>query len=82
MMIQKVHNNTFNVLDVEKAFEKLKIGKAPGLDGNVTEHLIYSHPSLIVCLTLPFNMMSLHDFVPDDSGIGVIIPIIKDGLRE
>ena len=28
-----LHNNAFNVLDVEKALEKLKIGKAPGLDG-------------------------------------------------
>jgi len=73
-----LHNNAFNVLGMEKALEKLKIGKAPGLDGIVKEHLIYSHPLLIVCLTLLFNMMSLHCFVPDDFGIGVIIPIIKD----
>ena len=45
-----LHNNAFNVLDVEKALEKLKIGKAPGLDDMVKEHLICSHPSLIVCL--------------------------------
>ena len=77
-----LHNNAFNVLDVEKALEKVKIGKAPGLDGIVKEHLIYSHPSLIVCLTLLFNMMSLHCFVPDDFGIGVLIPIIKDRLGD
>jgi len=52
-----LHNNAFNVLDVEKALEKLKIGKTPGLDGIVKEHLIYSHPLLIFCLALLFNMM-------------------------
>jgi len=77
-----LHNNAFNVLDVEKALEKLKIGKAPGLDGIVKEHLIYSHPSLIACLTLLFNMTSLHCFVPDDFGIEVITPIIKDRLGD
>jgi len=77
-----LHNNAFNVLDVEKALEKLKIGKVPGLGGTVKEHLIYSHPSLIVCLTLLFNMMSLHCFVPDDFGIGVIIPIVNDRLGD
>ena len=77
-----LHNNAFNVLDVEKALEKLKIGKAPGLDGIVKEHLIYRHPSVVVCLTLFFNMMSLHCFVPADFGIGVLIPIIKDRLGD
>jgi len=77
-----LHNNAFNVLDAEKALEKLKIGKAPGLDAIVKEHLIYSHPSLIVCLTLLFNMTSLHCFVSDDFGIGVITPIIKDRLGD
>jgi len=32
-------NNTFNVLDVEKALGKLKIGKATGFDGVVKEQL-------------------------------------------
>jgi len=75
-----LHNNAFNVMDVEKALEKLKIGKVPGLGGTVKEHLIYSHPSLIVWITLLFNMMSLHCFVPDDFGIRVIIPIVNDRL--
>jgi len=78
----ELHNNTFNVLDVEKALGKLKIGKAPGFDGVVKEHLIYSHPCLTVYLTLLFNMMIQHSFVPDDFGIGVIIPIIKDRLGD
>jgi len=48
-------NNVFTVSDVEKALAVLKSGKAAGFDGIVREHLIYSHPSLVVCLVLLFN---------------------------
>ena len=47
---------TFSVVDVETALGKLKTGKSPGIDGIVKEHLLYSHPSIIVHLTLLFNI--------------------------
>ena len=34
-----------------------KNGKAGGFDGIVREHFIYSHPALVVCLMLLFNIM-------------------------
>ena len=73
-------NNTFSVVDVETALGKLKTGKSPGVDGIVKEHLLYSHPSIIVYVTLLFNMMSLHCFVPDDFGMELIVSIVKERL--
>jgi len=61
----ELHNRQYNVADVEKALEKLKLGKASGFDGIVKEHLLYSHPSIVVCIMLLFNMMSIHCVVPD-----------------
>jgi len=53
-------SNQFDVVDIEKALEKLKTGKASGIDGIVKEHLVYSHPSVVVYLMLLFNMMAIH----------------------
>ena len=73
-------NNVFTVSYVEKALAVLKSGKASGFDGIVCEHLIYSHPSLLVCLVLLFNVMCYHGFVPDDFGVGITVPLVKDIL--
>ena len=40
-----LHSKQFNVGDVKKALEKLKMGKASGFDGIVKEHLVYCHLS-------------------------------------
>jgi len=74
---QELCNSAFTVADVEKAVGKLIIGKAAGFNGIVN---IYSHAALrvIVYLALLFSMMS----VPDDFGIGVIIPTDKDRLGD
>lgn len=77
-----LHSRQFNVSDVEKALEKMKMGKASGFDGIVKEHLLYSHPSIIIYLMLLFNMMATHCFVPDDFGTGVMVPIIKDSVGD
>jgi len=67
---------------VEKAFEKLKLGKASGVDGIVKEHLVYSHPSVVVYILLLFSMMATHGFVPNEFGTGVTIPIVKDTVGD
>ena len=36
--------------------------KAAGVDNIVKEHLIYSHPAIIVHLRILFNIMSVHGF--------------------
>jgi len=55
----------------------LKSEKALGMDGIVKEHIIFSHPAIIVYLTLLFNIMALHCCVPDCFGVCIIIPIVK-----
>ena len=75
-------NNVFSVSDIEKALSCLKSGQAAGVDNIVKEHLIHSHPALIVHLKLMFNIMSVHGFVPDGFGIGIIVPIVKDNMGD
>ena len=70
--------NTFNICDIEAAIDSLKAGKAAGFNEIVREHIVYSHPSLIVHLKLLFNILMLHGCVPDSFGIGVVIPLVKD----
>jgi len=65
------------VEDIEAAIKNLKKNKAAGADHIVAEHVIYSHPCLIVLLKLLFYMMLLHGYVPNDFATGIIIPLIK-----
>jgi hypothetical protein len=81
-----INNNDANIgqwylsfEDVNKiVFQKMKRGKAAGLDNISLEHIIYSHPSLIMHLSRLFNLMIKHGYVPDQFGLGVLIPLIKD----
>jgi len=44
----------------------------------MAEHLKYGGPELCVHLSLLFNAMLKHSFVPDEFAHGVIIPLLKD----
>jgi exonuclease III len=63
---------------IDCCLHKMKLHKASGIDGLETEHLLYAHPILIYCLSVLFNSCLQHGYVPNDFGIGLIIPIIKD----
>lgn len=63
---------------VDKCIKQLHKGRASGLDDLSAEHLLHAHPSLVVHLTMLFNNMFNHAFVPEEFGSGVIIPIIKN----
>ena len=63
---------------IEKCVKMLKPNKAAGLDGITAEHIINSHPCIIVYFKLLFTMMISHSFVPDAFGMGIVIPIVKD----
>ena len=73
-----VSTSLFDVEDVQYALASLKFGKAAGHDGLTKESLCYCHPVILVHLKLLFNMMSVHGYVPDDFGVGVVVPVLKD----
>ena len=62
---------------VDQCIRKMKLGKAPGLDGIETEHLVHAHPRLVVLISLLFNQMLVHGRVPSSFGLGIIIPLVK-----
>ena len=66
------------VSDVDRTIRNMKLGKSPGVDGVEVEHLIYSHPILVILLTLLFNALLRHSYVPTDFTLGIIIPILKN----
>jgi len=55
----------------------MKCRKSPGHDGIMAEHIKHGGPELYVQLCLLFNSMIRHTFVPDDFGLGIIIPLLK-----
>ena len=67
-----------SVEDIECAVRNLKKGKAADVDNIVAEHIVNSHPCLIIHLKLLFQMMLLHGYVPNIFGAGIVVPLIKD----
>ena len=64
--------------DVEAAIKTLKLNKAAGHDGLVSEHIFHSHPALVYHLKILFTAMINVGYVPEDFGKGIVIPIVKD----
>jgi len=42
------------------------------------EHIIYSHPRIVLHLCNLFNLMLKHGYVSDQFGRGIVIPLVKD----
>ena len=64
--------------DVVNAIKCLGSGKSCGPDGIYAEHLLHAPRDLVIHVTILFNLMLIHGFVPDDFGVGLIVPLIKD----
>ena len=62
---------------VGKCIDRLKKGKAAGIDYLTAEHISLAHQILVVQLTLFFNILMKHSLVPDGFGHGIIIPLLK-----
>jgi hypothetical protein len=45
---------------------------------NTCRHVLYAHPSVIIHLTNLFNAIIKHAHVPDQFGLGIVIPLVKD----
>ena len=62
---------------IDNCISKLTLGKTAGLDNLTAEHFKYCHPIIVIILTKLFNLMFCFVYVPDDFGVGLMIPIPK-----
>ena len=53
-----------------------------GPDGLTKENVIYAHPSVVIHLKILFNIISGHGFVPDNFGLSVTVPVVKDKTKD
>ena len=67
----------FDVELVRNVIQKLKRGKAAGLDGLCAEHLVHSHPILSCILYKLFNLMIQRGYVMSAFGESYTVPIPK-----
>lgn len=68
----------FTVSDVMTATKSLKCGKASGLDNISAEHLKYADDKLYILLSIVFNAMVIHNYIPEKMLDTVLVPLIKD----
>ena len=67
----------FDVELVSNVIQKLKRGKAAGLDGLCAEHLVHSHPILSCILYKLFNLIIQRGYVMSAFGESYTVPIPK-----
>ena len=73
------HSGQFvNVNDVVKALDKLKLGKHDGNLGHFSDHVIHGTRRLHVLLSLLFNSLLSHGYVPEQFFMSTVIPIPKN----
>ena len=72
------HIRRFDVENVKGAIKVLKRNKSPGADSLTSEHFIYADEKVNVLLSLLFNCMTVHAFIPVKLMETIIVPIIKD----
>lgn len=67
----------FDVELIEKVVLGMKRGKAAGLDGLTTEHVLHSHPAIFSLMNRIFNLLLKHGFVPEEFGRSFTVPLPK-----
>ena len=75
------HNDEFRdkiaLDDMLQCISNLKPHKAPGSGNIMGEHVINGGLQLAVHITILFNYMLKHAFVPSDFCSGIIVPLLK-----
>ena len=72
------YKETLSAIGVKNATADLKLGKASGLDTLSAEHFRYASNRISVLLSLCFNAMLIHSYVPKAFSDTVLVPIIKN----
>jgi len=48
--------------------------------GLTKESIAYCHPVILIQVKILFSLICIHGFVPDDFGIGIVVPVVKNRL--
>lgn len=68
----------FTVDEVKESLKNVKNGKTCGLDSIYGEHLKFAHNRLHVLLSLLFNAIVIHGYIPLEFMDTLLVPLIKD----
>ena len=68
----------FSIQDVIQAVKCLKNGKASGLDDMYGEHFKYCDDKVAALLSIVFNAMIIHNYLPENMLDTIIVPVLKD----
>ena len=68
----------YNPNDIAKAIKELKKNKSPGADTLSSEHFLYASEKLHVLISLLFNSVNIHGYLPTRLMETIIVPIVKD----
>ena len=74
-------NRNIELEEISKAIDKLKVSKAPGKDGVISEFLKFCKPTFSTDLTLLFNYIIEQRQFPEHWAEGLRNPIFKSGSR-
>ena len=82
-VVHSIRNNDmsfvrFTIHDVIVALKSLKNGKASGLDNMYGEHFKYCNDKVAALLSIVFNAMVIHDYLPENMLDTIIVPLLKD----
>ena len=72
----------FSVYEIERAVNDLNLKRTGDKNGLEVEHVLNSHPIIYVHLKLLFNLILKHGYVPSDFKEGMIIPVLKDKMKD
>ena len=70
--------NRFTSVEVMSSLKHLKNGKSPGQDGIYSEHFKLAHDKVSIILSLLFNAMIIHGYLPEKVMDTILTPIVKD----
>ena len=68
----------FSAHDIREVISKLKTNKSAGTDLVQSEHFIYAHDKISCLLSMLFNSMFMHNYLPSKLMETIVVPMIKD----
>ena len=73
-----MYENVINSNVLQNIIHDLSNSKAAGYDKLSAEHLKYCHPAVIASINILFSILVICNYVPNDFGIGILVPIPKE----